>query len=110
MGCRQVVRHSTLTAVFAGSNPATPAINAFTAEGKSAAPCFRRYGKPLWHMGKICHYKTKLKLYLERAVIMALKKEVDRIKRDMADLSFRAIYGKTLDEFVKEIIEKSKSK
>ena len=25
MGCRQVVRHSTLTAVFAGSNPATPA-------------------------------------------------------------------------------------
>ena len=52
MGCRQVVRHSTLTAVFAGSNPATPAIvligplnnaqisepfDAFTAEGKSAA-------------------------------------------------------------------------
>lgn len=25
MGCRQVVRHSTLTAVFAGSSPATPA-------------------------------------------------------------------------------------
>ncbi len=41
---------------------------------------------------------------------MALKKDVDRIKRDMADLSFRVIYGKTLDEFVKEIIEKSKSK
>ena len=76
MGCRQVVRHSTLTAVFAGSNPATPAtvligplnnaqinepFDAFTAEGKSAAQstAIRRpsgiWGKYaiIWHISSV---------------------------------------------------------
>lgn len=39
---------------------------------------------------------------------MTLKKEIDRIKKELADLNFRIIYGKTLDEFIQEIILKSK--
>ena len=34
---------------------------------------------------------------------MALKQEIDRIKKELANLNYRIIYGKTLDELIQEI-------
>lgn len=37
---------------------------------------------------------------------MALKQELDRIKKELADLNYRVIYGKTLTELIQEKISK----
>lgn len=36
----------------------------------------------------------------EKGYIMALKQELDRIKKELADLNYRIIYGKTLTELI----------
>jgi hypothetical protein len=42
----------------------------------------------------------------EKGYIMTLKQELDRIKKELADLNYRVIYGKTLTELIQEIILK----
>ena len=37
---------------------------------------------------------------------MALKQEIDRIKKELVDINYRMIYGKTLAELIQEIILK----
>lgn len=36
---------------------------------------------------------------------MELREEVERIKKELADLSFTLCFGKTVDEFVKELFD-----
>lgn len=39
---------------------------------------------------------------------MALKQEIERIKKELVDINYRMIYGKTLAKLIQEIILKSK--
>ena len=39
---------------------------------------------------------------------MALKQEINRIKKELVDINYRMIYGQTLTELIQEIILKSK--
>jgi len=39
---------------------------------------------------------------------MVLKQEINRIKKELANISFQATLGKTLNELIQEIISKSK--
>jgi hypothetical protein len=39
---------------------------------------------------------------------MVLKQEINRIKKELVDINYRMIYGKTLTELIQEIISKSK--
>ena len=39
---------------------------------------------------------------------MALKQEINRIKKELVDINYRMIYGKTLAELIQGIILKSK--
>ena len=42
----------------------------------------------------------------EKRYIMTLKQELDRIKKELVDINYRMIYGKTLTELIQEIILK----
>ena len=41
----------------------------------------------------------------KKGTIMELKEEVERIKKELADLSCVLCFGKTIDEFVKELFD-----